>query len=178
MDKRVEKTKNEIRKALFQLLETKGLNSITVTELCRIANINRRTFYIHYGNVEDVMDEYQDELYLIITKALAQTPQNVTSLMKAFDNNLKLHSKELQLMTLNDRSNTVIPKFKAMLIDSFFDGLRVNDNFKNRLIIGYLVTGVLEAYDTYFQTPTKRNYQTLMKINSNVMNRLLMLLDK
>ena len=114
MDKRVEKTKKEIRKALFQLLETKGLNSITVTELCRIADINRRTFYIHYGSVEDVMDEYQDELYLIITKALAQTPKNVTSLMKAFDNNLKLHSKELQLMTLNDRSNTVIPKFKAI----------------------------------------------------------------
>lgn len=172
MDKRVEKTKKKIRKALFKLLERKSLTSITVTELCDEARVNRRTFYIHYENVEAVMDEYQDELYYSVVKALEQVPQSIPSLIKTFDQNLNKYSNELRLMTLNDRSHTLIPKFKTMLVDSFSDGLSVKLTFKNRVVIGYLVTGVLEAYNIWFTEPTAENYRCLQKTNSEVMNTL------
>lgn len=58
MDLRVIKTKEVLKEALMQLLKEKNLNSISVTEICRIAKVNRGTFYSHYGQVENLFEEY------------------------------------------------------------------------------------------------------------------------
>lgn len=58
VDLRVFKTKEALRKALMILLKEKNLNSISVTELCQLANVNRGTFYAHYGQVENLFEEY------------------------------------------------------------------------------------------------------------------------
>ncbi|MGD1821274.1 MAG: TetR/AcrR family transcriptional regulator [Pleomorphochaeta sp.] len=61
-DRRPAKTKKAIRLALFQLLDKKELNKITITELTKQANISRKTFYIHYNKISDVLDEFEQEL--------------------------------------------------------------------------------------------------------------------
>ncbi len=59
MDRRIEKTKAAIWDAYIQILmEGKGNKKVTVTEIARKANIDRKTFYLHYDSVEDVMKEY------------------------------------------------------------------------------------------------------------------------
>lgn len=54
MDRRVQKTKRAITHALADLLQEKKLDDITITELCRVADINRKTFYMHFSSLEDV----------------------------------------------------------------------------------------------------------------------------
>lgn len=61
-DKRVIKTKREIRTALLKILETKPLSQITVKEIAEAACINRKTFYTHYTAPEDILAELEDEL--------------------------------------------------------------------------------------------------------------------
>ena len=39
------------------LLEKKPFEYITVTEICRAAGVNRSTFYLHYENTCDLLDE-------------------------------------------------------------------------------------------------------------------------
>lgn len=70
-DLRVFKTKEALREALMHLLEQKSLNSISVTELCQLAKVNRGTFYAHYGQVENLFEEY----YKTIMKDLADSYQ-------------------------------------------------------------------------------------------------------
>ena len=53
-DLRIFKTKEALRDALMHLLEQKSLKSISVTELCQLAKVNRGTFYAHYGQVENL----------------------------------------------------------------------------------------------------------------------------
>lgn len=48
--------------ALTKLLASKPLGEITVTELCRAADINRKTFYNYYSDVSMVVDEIEDEI--------------------------------------------------------------------------------------------------------------------
>lgn len=57
------KTKTEagIRAALLELLATKSLADITVSELTRKAHVSRSTFYQHYGNAVDVYDDVVEE---------------------------------------------------------------------------------------------------------------------
>ena len=61
-DRRVVRTKRSIRMALTKLLASKPLGEITVTELCKAADINRKTFYNYYSDVSMVVDEIEDEI--------------------------------------------------------------------------------------------------------------------
>lgn len=58
MDKRIEKTLHHLQEALLLLIREKPLVDITVSELCRCADVNRGTFYKHFSNVHDVFDLY------------------------------------------------------------------------------------------------------------------------
>ena len=54
MDKRYEKTEKAITNAYFQLLDKKDNGRITISELARKANIDRKTFYLHYESIDDI----------------------------------------------------------------------------------------------------------------------------
>lgn len=56
-NQRVALTKRLLREALFRLLKTETLNKITITKLCREADVNRATFYHHYTSPRDVLLE-------------------------------------------------------------------------------------------------------------------------
>lgn len=49
-DRRVRYTKKAIREGFLRLLEQKPIEKISVTEICREADINRGTFYAHYSD--------------------------------------------------------------------------------------------------------------------------------
>ena len=60
MDRFESKYKNTAKKmstALIQLLNKKDFQDISITEICEIANVNRSTFYSHYQNTHDLLDE-------------------------------------------------------------------------------------------------------------------------
>ena len=61
-DKRVIKTKREIRSALLKILEEKPLSEITVKEIADAACINRKTFYSHYASPDDILAELEDDI--------------------------------------------------------------------------------------------------------------------
>lgn len=62
MDKRKIRTRCAVREALLKLLKTKHLSEITVKELCQIAGINRKTFYLNYVNLNDLYQQLEQEL--------------------------------------------------------------------------------------------------------------------
>ena len=59
-DKRVIKTKHAIYKAFVELLNEKDINQITITDVAKKANINRKTFYNYYSDINDVMEEIEN----------------------------------------------------------------------------------------------------------------------
>jgi AcrR family transcriptional regulator len=67
MDLRIQKTLREIRKAFTELLKTVGVDKITVKELCEKALINKATFYSHYKNIDELIDEIEDEFVTQLT---------------------------------------------------------------------------------------------------------------
>ena len=53
-DKRSQRTQRLIKRVFMALLKEKPIEQITVTELCRIADINRSTFYQYYGDIYSI----------------------------------------------------------------------------------------------------------------------------
>jgi len=55
-DRRIRKTKAQIKNALTRLLMQKDLKDISVSEIADMADINRGTFYLHYRDVYDLFE--------------------------------------------------------------------------------------------------------------------------
>lgn len=56
-DRRTLYTRMVVKEALLELLSEMDYADITIATLCRKAEINRGTFYLHYDNLSQVMDE-------------------------------------------------------------------------------------------------------------------------
>jgi AcrR family transcriptional regulator len=50
-------TATKMDHALMELLRKKPLEYITVSEICKKAGVNRSTFYLHYENIGDLLEE-------------------------------------------------------------------------------------------------------------------------
>lgn len=60
-DRRTLYTKSAIKDTFLELKRKRALDSITITELCKMAEISRGTFYLHYGNISEVLNELIDD---------------------------------------------------------------------------------------------------------------------
>ena len=55
-------TASLMNKALLSLLEKKDIEFITVTEITGKAGVNRSTFYLHYDNISELLEETIENL--------------------------------------------------------------------------------------------------------------------
>ncbi|MGN1340336.1 MAG: TetR/AcrR family transcriptional regulator [Oscillospiraceae bacterium] len=62
MDLRIQKTKAAVKEAFLELRHKKPIEKITVTELSKLAGINKATFYLHYSDIYSLADEMEDEV--------------------------------------------------------------------------------------------------------------------
>jgi len=64
IDRRIIRTRRMIRDMFTQLMEEKGFEAITVSDLTEKANINRGTFYLHYKDKYDLLEQSEEEIFV------------------------------------------------------------------------------------------------------------------
>lgn len=62
-DQRIALTKRLLREGLLRLLSKTDLNKISVTQLCIESGINRATFYRHYEEPRDILNDIKYEIF-------------------------------------------------------------------------------------------------------------------
>ena len=72
-NKRKKESKEKIEKIFIELIQTKQINEVSITDICKKARLNRTTFYANYIDIydladkiklklmNDVLDVYEDE---------------------------------------------------------------------------------------------------------------------
>ena len=61
-DRRITRSKRALRGALIALIEERGLDAITVNDLCERADLNRGTFYNHFHDKENLLTALENEV--------------------------------------------------------------------------------------------------------------------
>ena len=75
MDRRKRKTRQAIELALLELLGSKKIDEISISELAQAADVNRKTFYNHFSSVTEVLDNVEENFFHYIFSLL---PEEIT----------------------------------------------------------------------------------------------------
>lgn len=67
-DKRIRKTKKNLKNTIITMMADTSFEEISITELCKRADISRITFYTHYGDKYALIDDIFHDMIQIGTK--------------------------------------------------------------------------------------------------------------
>ena len=123
MDRRVEKTKKSIREAYFDLLMKDGKQKITIAEIARKANIDRKT--------------------------LDGQPINVQILFDTLNQVVKENIEVFRIIALNQKYDYFFDRLKELFVTILINDYREYFDFPElefRIYTDYFVSGILSAY--------------------------------
>ena len=94
-NERKKESQEKIEKIFIELIQTKELNEISVSDICKKAKLNRTTFYSNYIDIYDLADKIKETLF---NEVLNLYPEETKTKKHSYDF-LKLfkHIKENQL---------------------------------------------------------------------------------
>lgn len=72
-DRRIVRTKKDIKETFIALLAEKSFEKISVKDITEHANINRGTFYLHYLDKYDLLEKLEEELFQKVQAIIDET---------------------------------------------------------------------------------------------------------
>lgn len=100
------KTKRLIKKVFSEMLsEKKNLSSISVSELCKRAELSRGAFYSHYDDIYGVAEEYENELTdTFFDKTCLIDSQNITQFIDSVFEYIRQNDESYRLLCKSNES--------------------------------------------------------------------------
>lgn len=156
-EKRVNRTKRLIRDTLTELIEEKGFEGVTVRDLTERAKINRGTFYLHYRDKYDLLEQSEDEIIKGIVQlvheispieAVAYTSQNepfpiIQKLFEYFQENANF--MKVILGPKGDPAFQV--KLRELITETFLNKMAKEINSEEMMVpVEFLTTYVSAAH--------------------------------
>lgn len=130
-DRRVERTRQLLRGALFSLIQEKGFEALSVQDIIDRANVGRATFYAHFENKEDLLLAGFDELRAFLRerqRTAFSRGRGVEERVLAFSHEMFTHTNEhrdLFRAMAGKQSGAVIQQvLHKMLVDLVRDDVK------------------------------------------------------
>lgn len=175
-DRRVVRTRKAIREAFFKLMENQDYHKITIASVAREADIDRKTFYLHYRSVSDLVDEViRDEDQKIVARcreALRSDGDKGLDVSKLFQSislalapDMTRSKRVLQHVSLQD----VLDRLEASLVDVLMEdnvlGLRRDDPYVP-YIVSFFCAGLVAVYRRWLIADSEIPLESLAGVTS------------
>ncbi len=149
-DRRVKRTKKALRDALLNLLETKTINQISVTELTNLADVNRATFYFYYTDLLDMLQQIQNECYQSFEEIITESSSAITTVdgfteyVERFFNYCKEHESIVRFIIKNDSNNQLYKQIQKLMLDNIPNAKEsFNESNAARFSTTFVLNGIL-----------------------------------
>ena len=163
------RSKQLIRQATIALLDKKGsYDEITVSDICHEADINRGTFYNHYGNPIEVLEEIKEELMNRLTTTLKQNAGKkdinalVDTAIEHIQKNDTEYRKIVKIIPLS-----VIDKLKQELI-THISAFRFDID---EMTLYLIVNGISGLYFDFLKGSLNLSYEKLAQITKQFIKK-------
>lgn len=88
IDNRIKRTKRLLKQGVTKLILQKSIKKISVRELTDLVEINRGTFYLHYKDIYDLVEQIENELCEefdeVLVKSLAESKGDELKVFRDF----------------------------------------------------------------------------------------------
>lgn len=123
-NKRRKSSQDKIERAFIHFLQTKEINEISVTDICKETHLNRSTFYANYLDVYDLADKIVEKIEKDVSylyKEEREKKYNSNDFLKLFR-----HIKENQIFyktyfKLNQDKHFIIRQYDTNLSRKMYD---------------------------------------------------------
>ncbi len=157
-DRRVIKTKHAIFKAFVELLNEKDVNQITITDIAKKANINRKTFYNYYSDAYEVMEEIENLTVeaFINNMGTVEFTNMADFLTEIFIKFTETVNKDLEFFNLlfktNNRSFLIVKIVEALkeYVQKRIEESNELDIPRFEVVSNFYLSGVLSVYMNWF----------------------------
>lgn len=120
-DRRVRRTRQQLKEALLSLIREKGFEALTVQDIIDRANVGRSTFYAHFGGKADLLVQGLDELRDALMELQRRAAAGGGAPAFAFAHELLAHANEHRDVfraMVGKRSGAVLQRrFQKMLTE-------------------------------------------------------------
>lgn len=175
-DRRIGKTQKSIHDAIINLIGEKDISQITVKELAERANINRKTFYMHYTSIEDIFDKIENEFIekflLILDKydffqAKFDEYSFFTSLNDLINEDFDFYQKLICANSYHLFFIKVKKILKDTIIERFHKKSSINKEVSS-LYAEFVSSGIMSMYIEWFNVNSNLSLEDLAKAANNV----------
>lgn len=153
MDKRINKSRKAIEKALIHLMAEHDFEDITINSIAERADVNRGTIYLHYKDKFDLLEVYiERKIQELLTSCLPEGSRGYpskTPLLRTLKH-LEEHSFSYHTLLINKGA----PTFRNQLLNVMKVGMReqlelsgINRNMNKEILIQFwssAIIGVIE----------------------------------
>jgi len=171
-DLRVKRTTRSIRQAFYELVLVKDYSQISITELADRAYINRKTFYLHYSSLDELMKELEEEMAQDMLEHLEKDAKNldVAGCISVFyhylNNGDELHKRLLCSESYHFFYSGVVDHIlHSEFFQRFYDRTRHPD-----LVRAYCV-GITGIFRTWYNHPGDMTIEELISYAGRLMVR-------
>lgn len=179
VDKRVERTRNAIINAFKELIIEKEFKEITIKELAEKANINRKTFYLHYESMEEILFDLSIEIseQLLDTlnskgffnKGTMDIEVLIDSIDELITQNYELTRKLVSANSYRFFSRNI----KDLVKDSFIRKIKLHsdlhmDPYVMNLVGDYIGSGLAKLLKDWFEDHGQYTSKDIAKIASAI----------
>ena len=98
----IRRTKTALQNSLIKLMKNRSILRISVKEICDTADVGRSTFYVHYENQYDLLEQIELECLLGFEKALAMNEP-----LRKYNTHEITHIFEKMLQFIEDNINFI-----------------------------------------------------------------------
>ncbi|BAK47898.1 hypothetical protein CXIVA_19310 [Clostridium sp. SY8519] len=177
MDRRIKKTRLAIRQAYKSLFLEKPNGKISIAELARRANIDRKTFYLHYSTTDEVLTEFLRERMAGLSELLQNStamdshPFYASALFQMLDDTILEDLEFFQQISRGPNRSF----FWQCVHDIFYEAIlqaAKSHTFKpeNQLLYytEYFTTGILAMYRRWLTDPKGSSIEELSRMASTI----------
>lgn len=168
-----------IQKALADLLQEKPLDKITVTDVVRLAGINRGTFYAHYKDIPEVIQHVIEETFSNIREVFSESPVSLNSLphvmLRRVQETMEADMDFCQKVMASSASAMMEEQLVNLMLDYLLQngdkmgwGNRENYEFTMRFCAG----GISNLYREWFMGKIPISLEELTKQTEELLNRM------
>ncbi|MDF3000622.1 MAG: hypothetical protein K0Q48_741 [Bacillota bacterium] len=171
MDKRCRKTRKAIKLALIKMMSEKELSDITITEIAEDADINRKTFYSHYRDLYDVLDEIENDLvgkiFQILDHAdLLKSIHNPYPLFHQITSEINEDIEFYSLLVQSKDYNNLMDKIKAILKERFLELCQNTVQMEKEILsftIDFITSGLTSVYREWVRSDNRISLEQLTR---------------